>query len=104
MFPLTRSLCPYIKINLNTDPTMTVAFLQVVGNCGMYGSMASYYDCCKTIIPCGGVMKNDTTIAYFQNPNYPNTEKDTLSCNINVSIMFRNYYIKVTGFQIVCFY
>jgi len=61
-------------------------YQRVVGNCGMYGSMGSYYDCCKTIIPCGGVMKNDTTIAYFQNPNYPDTEKDTLSCNINVEV------------------
>lgn len=31
-------------------------------------------------------MKKDTTIAYFQNPNYPNTEEDALSCNINVEV------------------
>ena len=67
---------------------------QVVGNCGMYGSMGSHYDCCKTIIPCGGVVRNETMIAYYQNPSYPDTQNDPLSCNINVSILIRNnHYI-----------
>jgi len=61
-------------------------YQRVVGNCGMYGSMGSHYDCCKTIIPCGGVVRNETMIAYYQNPSYPDTQNDPLSCNINVEV------------------
>lgn len=61
-------------------------FCRVVGNCGVYGAVGAGFDCCKTLIPCGGAMEKITKIAYFQNPGFPHTEKKPLSCNVNVKV------------------
>merc|ERR1711973_865491 len=64
---------------------------QFVGDCSEMGPGAQVNQvkmgCCQSVVGCGQTFPEDTHMGYFRNPNWPKSDKGSLSCNIVVKIL-----------------
>jgi len=65
----------------------------IIGTCDAKDASGTSMECCKVVSTCGD--HNSALISYYQNPAYPDTERDDLACNIKISVRKKVCQVRV---------